>query len=58
MNLEPRRGTAYQGFITSTNRFVDRHEACEIFKRAGQKSEATFQVLSDSVTVLFSEDLY
>jgi hypothetical protein len=38
-----------QGFITNTNRFVDREEAAVIAFKAGQSTQTT---------TLFSEDLY
>lgn len=44
-------GGEVQGFLTSKNRFVDRKEACEIFKSLGGKPQF-------SNTELYSEDLY
>jgi len=43
--------TAIQGFLTNTDRFVDRDEAFEIAKNVGQ-------VKSKKKKLLFSEDLY
>lgn len=46
--------TEIQGFITNTNRFVDRLEALEIAKNAGQLNpDEVYSKLG-----LFSEDLY
>lgn len=39
-----------QGFLTNTNRFVDRYEGAQIAWKAGQTKE--------ELTRLFSEDLY
>lgn len=44
-----------QGFITSTDRFVDRKEAYEIAKREGQLFSG---ILHDDNPILISEELY
>lgn len=41
-----------QGFYTSKGRFVDRREACEIAKTAGQTERDVEK------TILYSEDIY
>lgn len=46
--------TERQGFITSTNRFVDRHEALKIARAAGQLITGD----GNENLGLFSEDLY
>lgn len=49
-SVEKEVGKSIQGFLTSKNRFVDRTEAAEIARSAGQ--------VSSHVTYLYSEDLY
>lgn len=43
-------GNYEQGFLTNTNRFVDRKEAADIAFEAGQ--------INDKLTSLFSEDVW
>ncbi len=52
-------GKTIQGFLTNTNRFVDRKEAMEIAFAAKQLKEEVINRLSFSKEhILFSEDLY
>ncbi len=46
-------GEHIQGFLTSTNRFVDREEGAKIAITAGQIPELKY-----GITELYSEDLY
>jgi len=46
-----------QGFIDQHGVFMDRTEAAEVAKKAGQLSHYE-QDIQDALTVLFSEDLY
>lgn len=46
-------GEEVQGFLTSTNRFVDREEAAQIALKCGQIKELKY-----SSKKLYSEDLY
>lgn len=48
-------GEEIQGFLTNKNRFVDRKEALEIARNAGQVYE---EKLGNPLIGLFSEDLY
>ena len=49
----PKSWQRYQGFVTTTGRFVDRKEAAQIALASGQITELKF--VSDE---LFSEDLW
>jgi hypothetical protein len=49
-SVEPEVGEYVQGFLTSTNRFVDRYEGGEIAFKAGQSREF--------LRTLYSEDIY
>jgi hypothetical protein len=46
----PTHGDVIQGFLTSSDRFVDREEAAEIAFKSGQ--------IDNSIKTLYSEDLY
>jgi hypothetical protein len=53
--MQHQAGEEIQGFITSKNRFVNRLEALEIARTAGQINE---NELGNPLIGLFSEDLY
>jgi hypothetical protein len=55
MNKELAKGEINQGFITSTNRFVDRFEGFRLQEAAGIESVAKDGYRGRQ---LFSEDLY
>ena len=51
---EDATGPHEQGFLTNTNRFVDREEAFDIAESAGQLNDRT----RGDIRTLYSEDLY
>ena len=53
--MEHHRGTHAQGFVTSTNRYVDRQEGLRLQKAAGLPSACPSGYRKSD---LFSEDLY
>lgn len=53
-----REGRAEQGFIDQYGVFMDRKEAFEVAKAAGQLNVRRTKSQSPSSTTLFSEDLY
>jgi hypothetical protein len=55
INAEREIDNGSQGFMTSRNRFVDRHEGFKLQKEAGIKSVAIGGYRGE---ILFSEDLY
>ena len=52
----PSREPDAQGFVTSANRFVDRHEGADLMRTARHISADTGQLFTSGT--LFSEDLY
>ena len=49
--IEYNRKTHIQGFLTSSDRFVDRYEAAEIALKSGQ-------ITDNSIRMLYSEDIW
>ena len=57
MYLQIKKGTQHiQGFLTNTDRFVDRTEAAKIAIAAGQTKNT--KLIKDKEPCLISEDLY